>query len=195
MDGFEASAAIRAGEKETGGHIPIIAMTAHAMKGDRERCLAGGMDDYLSKPVQISELRRALEGVTSAAGGPPGAPTPGDGAPPVFDQRAALEQVDGDEQLLNELMALFQQEGARMLGEVRAAITQGDAGALRRAAHSLKGSAGSVGARLTVEAAQRLETIGTQGDLAEAATALTDLERELDRFRAAITAAVIQPVP
>jgi signal transduction histidine kinase/DNA-binding response OmpR family regulator len=195
MDGFEASAAIRAGEKETGGHLPIIAMTAHAMKGDRERCLAGGMDDYLAKPVQSADLRRALAGVTSAAGEPRQAPAAGDGARPVFDVRAALEQVGGDEQFLNEVIALFQREATRLLGEVRAAITRGDAATLRRTAHALKGSAGYVGARPTVEAAQRLETLGTQGDLAEAANALADLEREFDRFRAATEAAVIQPVP
>jgi two-component system sensor histidine kinase/response regulator len=195
MDGFEATAAIRLGERETGGHIPIIAMTAHAMKGDRERCLAGGMDDYVSKPVQTAELRRALEAVTSAAGTSREVPGSEDCARPACDLRAALEQVGGDEQFLNEVIALFRQDGTRLLDEVREAVHQGDAGGLRRAAHALQGSAGYVGARPTLEAAQRLEMIGTRGNLGEAANAFENLEHEFDRLTAAFPASVDQPVP
>jgi len=194
MDGFAATAAIRAGESETGGHLPIIAMTAHAMKGDRERCLAAGMDDYVSKPVQSAELRRALEAVTSAAWVPSEAPAFEGCARPACDLRAALELVGGDEQFLDEVIALFQQDAPRLLGEVREAVTQGDAGGLRQAAHALKGSAGYVAARPTVEAAQRLETIGARGDLAEAANAFADLERELGRLTAALPVSMAQPV-
>jgi CheY-like chemotaxis protein len=96
MDGFVATGQIREREQLRGGHIPIIAMTAHAMKGDKERCLKGGMDDYLSKPIKPKELRAMLERF-SAQGTPDAA----------FDRVAALERVDGDEEFLRSLIALF----------------------------------------------------------------------------------------
>jgi two-component system sensor histidine kinase/response regulator len=139
MDGFEATAAIRQKEKSTGNHIPIIAMTAHAMKGDREKCLAAGMDAYISKPVHIEELLHVTEGLTRNRG-------PIDrGAEPApelafADLDAALLRVEGDEALLADLARLFCEESPKMMAAIQYGIEHKNADALERAAHSLKGS-------------------------------------------------------
>src|SRR5205809_1494258 len=112
MGGLEATAAIRERERTTGKHLPIVAMTAHAMKGDRERCLAAGMDGYLSKPIQAKDLFEVMDGVLSqkpllerSPGAPP-APTPGPASarPPggVLDENALMARLDGDTGLLAE---------------------------------------------------------------------------------------------
>ena len=115
MDGFEATAAIRDRGKITGGHLPIVAMTAHAMVGDRERCLEAGMDGYVAKPIQPSELFETIE---SLVGGESGrsqvAPTPAPGND-VIDEAALLSRVQGDAQLLKELITLFRGEYPRLL--------------------------------------------------------------------------------
>jgi PAS domain S-box-containing protein len=190
MDGFEATATIRAREAGAGRRTPIVAMTAHAMKGDRERCLAAGMDDYLSKPVRRDELVGILNRIGSeamAATPPPGpAETPPPAGPPVFDRAAALARLGGDEPLLAELAGLFREEGPRMIAEIRDALAAGDAVGVRRSAHGLKGSAGYVGAARAVEAARRLELIGEAGDLAPAPDALRALEVEIEQLTAAL---------
>jgi two-component system, sensor histidine kinase and response regulator len=188
MGGLEATELIRKSEIISGRHLPIIAMTAHAMTGDRERCLAGGMDDYVSKPVQSSVLRQVLKAIAPGAG--PRAPSaPAEFAGPPCDLHAALERVGGDEQFLEEVIGLFQQDGTRLLGTACAAVKRGDASGLRLAAHALKGVAGYLSARPTLDAAQRLEQIGAAGNLAEAANAYQDLERQFNRLTAAIVVA------
>jgi two-component system, sensor histidine kinase and response regulator len=149
----------------------------------------------VSKPVNTAELRRALGGVTPAPCAPSEKLASQDAAGPCCDLKAALERVGGDEEFLNEVVALFRQDATRLLGEVRTAVAEGDAAGLRRAAHALKGSAGYVAARPTVEAARRLETIGAQGDLAKAASAFEDLEREFERLTSALPETAAQPVP
>jgi PAS domain S-box-containing protein len=137
MDGYEATAAIRREEKKTGGHIPIIAMTAYAMKGDRERCLAVGMDRYISKPVRAKELFENIEGTQTmpveSADPTPASPL-GEG---IVDEAEALSRVGHDRQLLGELAGVFLNESPRLLDTIRAAIAKGDAPKLRIAAHSL----------------------------------------------------------
>jgi CheY-like chemotaxis protein len=190
MDGFEATAAIRDREKTTDSHIPIVAMTAHAMKGDRERCLAAGMDAYLSKPLRGDELFRVVEGLMASTATLP-AETPakpatqaGDG---VCDQAAALERVDGDLDLLKELIGLFLEECPRWIAELREAIDAGQANRLRLAAHGLKGAVGNLGAPAVFEAAWQLELIGRHGNLHAAPEAYARLVRELERLRPALT--------
>ena len=139
MDGFEATAAIRAREPAPAPHIPIIAMTAHAMKGDRERCLEAGMDGYVSKPIRPQELFEVLEGLVTAddrpspprrtAGGPARRLRPGRGP----------GRVDGDAELLKELAGLFLGECPQRMAEIRQAIDQRDASRLHQAAHTLGG--------------------------------------------------------
>ncbi len=183
MDGLEATAAIRAHEKDTGRHIPIVAMTAHAMKGDRERCLDAGMDGYLSKPIDAKRLTEAVAEAVADADPvqPPPAVDPVSETP-VIDMTEALAKVDGDEELLGELATIFLQSYPAMLENVRASVQEGDAEALRRNAHLLKGSIGNFMAKDAFEAAHRLEQIGEKGDLAECSRALESLEAALTKL-------------
>src|SRR5262249_40630422 len=140
MDGFEATAAVRAREKTTGGHVPIVAMTAHAMKGDRERCLQVGMDGYISKPLQPNDVFETVEGLAAASPPPGGLRTPVGDAGPVFDAEVALRSVGGDRELLKEVIDVYFAECPRWLTEIGAAVARGEAATLRRAAHTLKGT-------------------------------------------------------
>jgi CheY-like chemotaxis protein/HPt (histidine-containing phosphotransfer) domain-containing protein len=186
MNGFEATAALREEERKTGSHIPIIAMTAHAMKGDQERCLAAGMDGYLSKPIDAAKLFEALERVDGPATGPP-TPTPSvSPAETVWDYAAALERVGGDEDLLRETTGLLLHELPKLLGNVHAAVAGKDAGALERAAHKLKGAVSIFEARGAVVAARRLEELGRTKDLGPTTSVLQALEAEIDRLRPAL---------
>ena len=184
MDGFEATAAIRAGEQRTPVHQPIIAMTAHAMKGDRERCLEAGMDGYVSKPLQISELLAVLDNL-AAPGAPSDLPAESDA---VFDPEAALELVDGDRELLVDIIDLLLEQAPQSLSEIREAISHRNGQDLDRAAHKLKGSLGNFGKKAAYAQALRLEEMGREGDLADAAAACTLLEEEIARLSLALTA-------
>jgi PAS domain S-box-containing protein len=165
MDGLAATAAVRARERGSGGHVPIVAMTAHAMEGDRERCLAAGMDGYVSKPVEAEGL---VEAVETAAG--------------TFDPSRAVARLGGDERLFGELLDLFLADLPPMLAEIRKAVDSSDADAIRRAAHTLKGSVANFAAPRPVEAARRLEAMGAGRDLKEARPAFLELEQALELF-------------
>jgi two-component system sensor histidine kinase/response regulator len=186
MDGFEATRLIRTREAGAERRTPIVAMTAHAMTGDRDRCLAAGMDDYLSKPVHRDDLAAVLARYSAAAPVPRAEPGVRAGTGAVFDRTAALALLGGDEDLFTDLAALFRAEGPRLLGELRAALLAGDAAGVRRNAHSLKGSAGYLGGAGVGSAAFRLEVLGEAGNLAAAPDALRALEMELDRLLVAL---------
>jgi len=195
MDGFEATRQIRENEAGTGHRTPIVAMTAHAMAGDRDRCLAGGMDDYLTKPVQREELFRVLKWaetleLQASSDDTVVSDELAEDAPLSFDRTTALERLGGDEELFAEVAELFRSDGPKLLGEIREAIAAGDAATLKRAAHGLKGAAGYVGGTFAVSAARRLELIGTEGELTLAAEAYRALETEIDRLVADLATAV-----
>ncbi len=179
MDGLDATGAIRAWEKTTGTHIPIIAMTAHAMKGDRERCLAAGMDGYTSKPIRIEELERAIAQVISPPSSAKVPVSEVDQTDGPIDHAAFLAGVDGNRRVLRELVRLFLADCPRRLAEIKQAIRRRDAGALGRAAHTLKGSVGNFAAKNAFAAAQRLEVMGRDADLDNAGKACVTLESEL----------------
>jgi CheY-like chemotaxis protein len=185
MTGLEATRAIRTWEQDHGGHIPIIAMTAHAMKGAREDCLRAGMDEHLSKPIQVAHLFRIMEQMTGGACERTTEPTPvkpsPTGEPDGFDPGPLLQRISGDRGLLQELVAMCGEDCPRMLEHVRTAIDADDAEAVRRAAHLLKGSVSNV-----VSAAQRLEEMGREGELREARNAYQSLEESLSAFRTAL---------
>jgi len=153
----------------------IVAMTAHAMKGDRERCLEAGMDDYVSKPLNSEDIRRVVD----AAGGA-GVPAPvAGGSPPEepeFGLAETLGRLGGDASLLREIAGIFLEDGPRHLESIRDAVARGDAPALERGAHALKGSAGNFSARRVTSAALALETLGRSRSLEGAAAHLAELE-------------------
>jgi two-component system sensor histidine kinase/response regulator len=180
MDGLDATAAIRKSEEKTGRHTPIVAMTAHAMKGDRERCLAAGMDGYVAKPIRSSELEKTLSEVLGnkvsgrAVGG---AADNGEGS--VIDTGALLEGVGGDKRLLEKLAKLFLADLPRLLTRIRTASKAGDGEELAKAAHALKGTIGNFGAARAVAAAAELERLGKAGELSSVEGAWAALETEL----------------
>jgi len=179
MDGFEATARIREKEAGSGRHIPIIAMTAHAMKGDRERCLAAGMDGYIAKPIRAKELYAVVEGMAADAVGPQ-PQGPEITRAETIDRDQVLEYTGGNAETLNALVALFAQECPKLMGKMREAITQGAAAELQQAAHTLKGSIQVFGVKRPAEAALRLETMGRNGNLAGAEQAWSALQRETE---------------
>jgi PAS domain S-box-containing protein len=183
MNGFEATAAIRLTERDTGRHVPIVAMTAHAMKGDREKCLQAGMDGYVTKPVQAAELFDAIAAVvpTTMEAGPTQAAE-------VWNQTKALAHVGGDPDLLRELAAVFLTDCPRRLAELRDAVATTDPAKLKLVAHTIKGAISNFAAPAAKEAAQRLETMGQRSNFSDAAEALAALELELDRLRPALSA-------
>jgi len=187
MDGLAATAAIRAWEKSTGTHIPILAMTAHAMKGDRERCLAAGMDGYASKPIRIAELEQAIAQLAGPSKSAEALVTEESGGDGVVDRAALLAGVDGNRGLLRELVRLFLADCPRRRAEIKEAVRRGDAEALRKAAHTLKGSVGNFAAKQAFAAAQRLEIMGRDGELDKAGEARMALESELARLTEGLT--------
>src|SRR5262249_34975129 len=157
--------AIRQLERTTGKRVPIVAMTANALKGDRERCLGAGMDGYLAKPIRANDLYATVEAVTPAAAPHEGAPAAAWAPAGDPDWEAAVQRVGGSSALLRKMVKVFLQECGRLMPAIRRAIDEGDGPALRRLAHSLKGSADTFAARAAVAAALRLETMGRDGDL------------------------------
>jgi len=155
MDGLEATRVIREAEQGTERHIPIVAMTAHAMKGDRERCLEAGMDDYVSKPIDPAELYAALR---RATGTEPDPETMVD-----FDHESALAMVGEDEDLLRTIAEMFVTQGPERVELILEAARGGDSDALERAAHSLKGTASSLGMPRASALAAELEQLGADG--------------------------------
>ncbi|MBI3799424.1 MAG: response regulator [Deltaproteobacteria bacterium] len=195
MDGYEATRVIRQRETATAAplHLPIIAMTANAMQGDRAKCLAAGMDDYVSKPINPVELQAALARWTSQSG-PGRAEEPGGPATsPVLEEAEVLARVGGDRVLLAELVEIFVAEYPSLLAALRAGLIANDPQAVYSAAHSLKGAVGNFGATATVEAARVLEGMGRQGELTGAPAALAVLEHELVRLQPLLTALTPEP--
>jgi PAS domain S-box-containing protein len=188
MDGFEATTAIRAKEKTTGGHVPIVAMTAHAMKGDRERCLQVGMDGYISKPLQPTELFEAVEGLAAAGAPCGGLVIPAGNAGPVFDAEFAMRSVGGDRELLKELIGLYFAECPRWLTEIGASVARGEAATLRRMAHTLKGTMSTFGATEACALAQRLEDMGRSECLQGGQEVCAALAEALARLGPALSA-------
>ena len=183
MDGLEATRIIRERERKQGGHIPIIAMTAHVMKGDRERCLNAGMDGYISKPIQVQELYAALDEVAGQTPMATCEPVSGKEESEVLDKATALANLGGDEEMLAEVAQTFLVECSRLMAEVREAIHRKNSLALEHAAHSMKGSVGAFAARKAFETARRLEELGHEGKLLDAEGVFANLEAEINRLK------------
>jgi two-component system, sensor histidine kinase and response regulator len=215
MDGMEATAAIRTREQATGTRVPIFAMTAHAMKGDRERCLAVGMDGYLTKPIHARALYEAVEGVTPASdeaqpatvGGPltpsadwqntPACDEPPPSPPTVesLDWNLALERLGGRQDLLREMARLCIKECAKLLPQIDAAMADDDMAKLRRVAHTLKGAVDWFGAKNAAAAAWRLESMGHDGKVVDGEEARRTLGLEIERIQSGLAACVRGEIP
>jgi PAS domain S-box-containing protein len=184
MDGFEATAAIRSGKTAISNpRIPIIAMTAHAMKGDRERCLAAGMDDYLSKPLDPRAVAVALEKwLDHDQKSPAAMPTPPAG-PVVFDRQAFLERLMGDSDLIREITQGFLTDIPGQIKTLAEFIAAGDATAAGGQAHSIKGAAANVGGLALSSAAMAIEQAARAGSLAELPRLLVQVERQFQLLR------------
>ena len=179
MDGLEAAGAIRAKEKQTGKHVPIIAMTAHAMKGDRQRCLQAGMDEYISKPIRAKRLFQTIQAVLVTPGGPKLEPDHPPAAADPLDWDEALRTVRGDRELLKVVVETFLEESPRLVAAIRQAIGDGDPTAVRIVAHTLKGSMRYFGGSQAFDRAFELEKMGQDGNLENAGAAFAALETEI----------------
>jgi PAS domain S-box-containing protein len=187
MDGFQATQHIRSMRPPNRNrNVPIIAITANAMKGDREECLEAGMDDYLSKPIQPEELAETIARWTSA--GPVGVKEHRTGAgrkdsDSVFDRSALLNRVGGDQEIVAEVLQLFFQDIPRQIQSLEEAVSKGDTGLAMRRAHSIKGAAANVGAYALQEAALLVETASRDGQLSGAANLVEALSEEFDKLK------------
>ena len=201
MDGFEAAKKIREHEGVHGGRTPVIALTAHAMLGDRERCLAAGMDDYLTKPIQADQLREKIQGIheqtgnnqprlqvgaqnaPSLAAATPSVAPPIDGLPSHDD---LLARFSGDSDLCAELAAVFLAEAPRQLTVVGELASKRDFLELRRLAHGLKGSLGSFSPTFGHETVRQLEAAAVAGDQARVEAIAVQLGREVEALMAVL---------
>jgi signal transduction histidine kinase/CheY-like chemotaxis protein/HPt (histidine-containing phosphotransfer) domain-containing protein len=213
LDGFGATKLIRQREADarastavdspTARHIPIMALTANAMQGDRERCLAAGMDDYLTKPIRKEELKGALERWTqpsqpsrtmdSGSTPPPNTAAAADAFPMIFDTTTMLRNIGGDRELLDQLIVLFLQRYQPMLENIRIALAGQDQRAIEQAAHLLKGTAGNLCAPEVVLAAGRLEALGRLGTLLDAPIIYTQIEVAVVRLVKVMEARTASP--
>ena len=186
MDGMEATAAIRELEKGKSRRLPVIAMTAHAMKGDRSRFLESGMDGYIAKPVQARELLTVIEQTVPQAREAPQESQPQPASLEIIDWKRGLAAADGDSALLHDLLRIFANEAPATLDKLRSAVEMKNAPAVERAAHTLKGAVTNFGADAAVQAALKLEIMGRHRNLEHAGEAFRAVEQEIRRVLAAI---------
>ncbi|HYN15323.1 MAG TPA: response regulator [Terriglobales bacterium] len=175
MDGFAATAAIRQREQVLGGHLPIIAMTAYALKGDRERCLDAGMDGYIPKPVSIAAIQAELQKLAAHPGSPAS-------ERPAWDYEQARARTAEDEVLLREIVRIFLGESPKLLERIEQALADRDGDGLERAAHSLKGQIRCLAAPEALNAAEKLEEKARLRDFPAAAAALSELDGAMARL-------------
>ena len=166
MGGLEATRVIREKEKGSGHHLPIIAMTAHAMQGDREQCLEAGMDGYLAKPIDPKTFLQTVEGISARSVGSESAENEETaGLAGALDGKALLARFSGNRKLLRNIVKAFGEDCPRMMGRIRNALTARDAVALADSAHALKGSIGNFGDSAALETTREMEKAARQGKL------------------------------
>ena len=189
MGGLEATAAIRHAERVSGTHLPIVALTAHAIPGDRERYLRAGMDAYVTKPINGVELTRVIDQLVPPAaesGVVPAAVASSAAGRPAFDERVVRARLGDNAQLFEKVARLFLEDCPARMRAMRRAIDAGDGEALREPAHALQGAAANFAAARVVEAARQLELQGKNGDLSQSLPAYYVLAGEMQRLRRAL---------
>jgi CheY-like chemotaxis protein len=187
MGGFEATERIRALERERGTRTPIVAMTAHAMQGDRERCLDAGMDDYVAKPIVFTELARAIEATTLTVSTKPlPLPVTAPAELEVFDYPAALVRMGDDVELFRELAQLFVDRVDRYTEALRVASAAGNAAGCAETAHAYRGAVSNFGAPRVVWSLQALEARTRAGKLEKNDRLIDEVIEETARFVAAL---------
>src|SRR3984957_968298 len=183
MGGLEATQGIREREKATGGHVPIVAMTAHAMQGDRQKCLDAGMDGYLSKPLDPKTFLRTVEEIVARPGAASGAAAETDNrALPIehhVDVAALMKRFSGNKKLLRTIVGTFREDCPKMMARIRNGLNSHDAAQLADGAHALKGSVGNFGPSAALETAREMEKNGRQGKLEGAWELYATLEDEI----------------
>ncbi|PYR77148.1 MAG: hypothetical protein DMF86_10020 [Acidobacteria bacterium] len=184
MDGYEMAIAVRDWERASGGHLPLIAMTASTMAHDAERSAAAGMDELLTKPIARERLYRAVESLArdrASAAAPP---------PELAGRAAFLEGLGNDVDLARKLVDIFLSDSDRLLSDISTAIANEDAETLRRATHTLRGSVGNFPAGGARDAASRMELIGFDADFEAARGVFPILEREVERLKSLLPALI-----
>jgi len=187
MDGIDATIRIRKSEEQTGRHTPIIAMTAHAMKGDRERCIEAGMDEYISKPINSDTFLKAIQALVPTEELDTSVVETAMDKPLTFDSEALLDAFDHDWDFFNEAVEMFVDDYPPMVDALRESLKAKDADALRRTAHALKGMVGNFQGRDAAEAAFNLEEMGRQGEFDGADQACERLVNELAELEKTLT--------
>jgi len=181
MDGLTATRCIREREQQTGLHLPIVAMTAHAMKGDEDLCLAAGMDGYIAKPVSSRQIKETIARILIPK--PEARPLPLVKAVPnvlvLWDPVNALARLDGDEQLLHEIVQIFLEESSRQLADLKRAVTEANAELLEKTAHRLRGELSYLGMAAVSQKANKLEQMGRECDLDHAAEVFAEFETQV----------------
>ncbi|PYP89872.1 MAG: hybrid sensor histidine kinase/response regulator [Blastocatellia bacterium AA13] len=190
MTGFEAVGAIRRAERASGTHIPIMAMTAHAMQGDRERCLEAGMDGYLSKPIRANDLIRSIEELMAGSCKPPieTADTAADCGAGVLNRSAMLDVVGGNQELLQMAIHLYRENYPKLLNDLHSAVGSSDTTVLRIAAHTFRGTSSIFLTNAALQAATILEEMALRGNIALADEFIGILEQEITRADPELTA-------
>ena len=190
LDGLEATQRIREQERQTHQHIPIVAMTAQAMIGDRDRCLQAGMDAYLVKPIHAKQLYETIDAILTDL------PAPDEPLRTIsvethrIDLGSALHAVNGDHDLLRQIFLAFLEECPNLLENIRSALAGGDAAACQMAAHTLKGAVRTFGAENASRLAADIEAAGKAGDLAAAQAAWPELSVEIEAIRVELAASL-----
>jgi len=193
MDGFQAAKLIRQREKISGNHLPIIVMTAYAMKGDRERCLKAGMDGYLSKPIKIEELEKEIERFAAplmplaAAQKEPASINIEALSKKVFDGRGALDNLSGNKELLKEITGLFLEKTPLLIRELNEALFCGNINLIEQQAHTLKGSALNTGASKIADEAFRIQLAARRNDIAKCGLVLRRIEKEIKNLESVLS--------
>ena len=194
MDGLEATMILREKEKISGHHQAVVAMTALVMKGDRERCMAAGMDGYLTKPIRPQELDDVLDSYVAKERIEISVEESSDLPQDSVHKEELLERIDGDRIFLAELLEIFRGDYPGQILSAREAVTKGDAAALQRVGHALKGALGNLAAPIASRIADELESIGKSGDIALVGTRVIELEKELPRVIEALEGMCLEAV-